>query len=207
MHSEAIDQLLSRALERPVRFEWAGSFADSLVGRFDGVSLELAGVATAWLSIERLTLRAAHAHLHPGLPARLAVESPEVAVTVGQRDVDPWVAGLGLPFGLELTEKGLRVHTEVAGLPVSDFETRLEVAQGWFVLRPQRAAVLGVPNALARFFRTYLPLPPLAAGVRLTEIEHGAGELTLHFGVDDFEEDLTPGMIRRLRRRLVPWVG
>ena len=207
MRSEAIDQLLSRALELPVRVHWEGSAADTLRGSFAGVQFELAGVATAWLSLERLTLRAEHAHLHPGLPARLAIEGARVSVTVGQRDVDPWVESLGLPFALELCEKGLRVHTEVAGLPLSDFETRLEVVRGWFVLRPQRAAVLGVPNALARFFRTYLPLPPLGKDVRLAEIEHASRRLTLHFEVEDFEEDLTPGMLRRLRRRLVPWVG
>ena len=207
MRSDAVDQLLTSYLELPVKVSWEGRLADAMRGRLEGVQVEVAGVATAWLPIERIAVHADCARFTPGLPARIRVEAPVVQVTVGQRDLDRWLDGFQLPFRLRLADGGLVVHTEIAGLALSEFETRLEVVRGWFVLRPQRATVLGIPNQLARLFRTYLPLPPLSPDARLVGIEHARGRLSLHFGISDFEEEVTPGMLVRLRRRLLPWVG
>src|SRR2546427_7448793 len=173
---------------------------DALRGSFEGICLEIAGVATAWLPLERIALRAARAVLTPGLPAVLAVEEPVVSLTVGQSDLDRWQRGFQLPFRLSLGEKGLIVNTELAGFALSEVETRLEVVNGWFLLRPRRASILGVPSQLARWFRAYLPLPPISPEASLTGIDHAADRLTLHFSVSDFEEEITPGMLQRLRR-------
>ncbi|HKA15337.1 MAG TPA: hypothetical protein VKH41_10005 [Myxococcota bacterium] len=207
MRSDAIDQWLSSYLELPVELSFEGSVGDALRGTFEGVALEVAGVATAWLPLERIALRAARATLTPGLPAKLAVSEPLVSITVGQRDLDRWQGRFQLPFRLSLGEKGVIVHTEVAGVALSEFETGLEVVNGWFVLRPRRAAILGIPSQLASWLRAYLPLPPVSPEARLSGIDHAADRLTLHFSINDFEEKVTPGMLQRLRKRLLPWVG
>jgi len=207
VRSDLLDRLISSALERPVRVSWQGGAADSLRGRFRSPSFEVQGVATAWLPLERIEARARSARLLPGLPARLAVEAPEVSITVGQGDLDRWVGGAGLPFRLRLAESGLVVRTALAGVELSEIETTLEVVRGWFLLRPRRARVLGIPSAAASWFRTYLPLPPLSPEARLMGIDHTLGALTLHIGVDGFEEELTPGLGGRLRRRLLPRFG
>jgi hypothetical protein len=207
VRSDAIDQWLSSYLEMPVKLAFEGSVGDALRGTFEGVSLEVAGVATAWLPLERIGLHAVRASLTPGLPAVLSVEEPVVSLTVGQRDLDRWQGRFQLPFRLQLGEKGLIVNTEVAGVALSELETRLEVVNGWFVLRPRSVSILGVPSQIARWFRAYLPLPPISPEARLTGIDHAADRITLHFSVSDFEEEITPGMLKRLRRRLLPWAG
>ena len=207
MRSDAIDQWLSSYLELPVKLSFEGSVGDALRGTFEGVGLEVAGVATAWLPLERIALHADKATITPGLPARLAVEAPVVSITVGQRDLDRWQGGSQLPFRLALGEKGLGVNAGLAGVVLSEFEAQLDVAGGWFVLRPRRATILGIPNQLASWFRAYLPLPPVSPEARLSGIDHAAGRITLHFSINDFEEEISPGMLERLRRRLLPWVG
>lgn len=187
-----------------MKLSWEGTAADPLRGYLNGLSFELAGIATAWMPLERIRLTSRRARFTPGLPAKLSVEAPELSITVGQRDLDRWLSGYGLPFRLQLAENGLVVHTEVAGLALSEFETTLDVVRGWFVLQPRRASVLGIPQGIARWFRTYLPLPPLSPEARLMGIDHAAGKLTLHIGVDGFEEDITSGLAGRLRRRILP---
>lgn len=207
MRSDAIDQWLSSYLEMPVKLSFEGSVGDALRGTFEGVSLEVAGVATAWLPLERIELHADRATLTPGLPARLAVEGPMVSITVAQRALDRWQRGSQLPFRLSLSEKGLVVNTGVAGIVLTEFEAQLEVTGGWFVLRPRRASILGIPGQLSSWLRAYLPLPPLSPEARLTGIDHAPERLTLHFSISDFEESVSPGMLKRLRKRLLPWVG
>ena len=207
MRSDAIDQWLSSYLEMPVRLAWEGGVGDALRGELAGVHFEMAGVATAWMPLERIAVHADRAQLTPGLPARIKVEAPVVQVTLGQRDLDRWQRGFQLPFKMELGEKGIVVHTEVAGLALSEFETKLEVVRGWFVLKPRRASILGVSSQVARLFRAYLPVPPLSPDARLAGIEHSKGRLALHFGISDFEEDVTPGMLSRIRQRVLPWTG
>ncbi len=206
MRSDALDQLLSSYLEQPVRLAWQGSVADALRGDFEGVHLEVGGVATAWLPLERIAVSARRTRFAPGLPASIRVEGPEVAVTLAERDLLRWLDGFQLPFRLELGEKGIVVHTEFAGLALSEVETRLEVVRGWFLLRPRRASILGIPSGAARLFRLYLPIPPLSPEARLVGIEHAPRRITLHFGIDDFDEEISIGLARRLRRRLLPWL-
>jgi hypothetical protein len=207
VRSDAIDQWLSSYLELPVKLSFEGSVGDALRGTFEGVGLEVAGVATAWLPLERIALHADKATITPGLPARLAVEAPIVSITVGQRDLDRWQGGSQLPFRVTLGEKGLGVNAGLAGVVLGEFEAQLEVARGWFVLRPRRASILGIPNQLASWFRAYLPLPPVSPEARLCGIDHAAGRITLHFAINDFEEEISTGMLDRLRKRLLPWVG
>ena len=206
MRSDAIDSVVSTFLKNPVRASWKGSTADSLRGSFAGPRLEFQGLATAWLPLERVVVLADHASFSPGLPAHVAVKRPRVVVAVGQSAVDAWVKRFRLPFRLELGSKSLSAHTEIAGFPVGEIEAGLQVVGGWFVLQPRRASIMGVPNYVASLFRTYLPLPPLTEETRLLSIEHAPGELQLTFGLDDFEEEVTPGLSERLRARVLPWV-
>jgi hypothetical protein len=204
VRSAALDEIVSRYLELPVRATWHGGAVDLLRGRLDDPRIELGGIATSWLPLEGVILCARRSRLTPGLPSRLHVEEPEVVALVGQRDVERWAARFQLPFELELTEQGILARARVAGLPLVEVEARLGVVGGWFVLKPRRASLLGVPNYAAWLFRTYLPLPRLAKGARLEEIGHEPGRIRLRFEVESFEEEITPGLAGRLRRRLLP---
>ena len=204
MRSEILDQIVGTYLKQPVKASWEGTPADLLRGTFDDANLELGGLATAWLPLEGVILSARRVEFLPGLPARIRVEQPSLSAIVGQRDVESWVERFALPFELHLTERGLLARARVAGLQIGEIEARLEVVGGWFALQPRRASLLGVPNYVAWLFRAYLPLPPLAAGARLDEIGHEDGRLRLRFEVDSFEEELTPGLLGRLRGRILP---
>lgn len=204
MRSDVLDQLVSRYLEQPVKASWEGSAADMLRGSFEDARLEFGGIATAWMPLEGVVLAARRAELVPGVPATIRIEEPSLLLSVGQADVTRWVERFQLPFELHLTEQGLLARAKVAGLQIGEVEARVGVVGGWFVLQPQRASLLGVPNYVAWLFRTYLPLPPLAEGANLEEIGHEEGRLRLRFEIDSFDEELTPGLVGRLRSRLLP---
>ena len=205
--SDAIDQVVSSFLKQPVEVRWDGSLADAFQGRFQDARISFDGVVTAWLPLERVILSAGEARIQPGVPARLEVSDPCFEFIVGQRDVDRWMQPFELPFSLHLEERGLRMKAEVKGFPVGEFQAQLEIVRGWFVLRPRRASLLGVPQYAASLFRTYLPVPPISAQTRLAGIEHEKGRLRVRFEVDDFEEPLTPGLFDRLRARVMPFAG
>ena len=90
-------------------------------------------------------------------------------------------------------------------MPVTKTETELRIQRGWFVLQPKRAEFLGVRARLVSMFRTYVPLPRLAPQTRLTGIEHAQGLLRLELSLDDFEEDVTIGLLDRLQKRFLPF--
>ena len=49
-----------------------------------------------------------------------------------------------------------------------------------------------------------MPVPPLSRDTRLAGIEHASGSLTLKFALSDFEEEITPGLLLRLRKKFFP---
>lgn len=204
MRSDVVDQLFSNYLKQPVKASWEGGPGDLLRGSFDEVRVEFGGLATAWLPLEGVVVSARRIEIRPGVPARIYVDEPTVHAIVGQRDVDAWLGGSQLPFELGLTERGIVAQAKIAGLQVGEVEASLEVIRGWFILQPRKASLLGIPNYAAWLFRTYLPLPPLAKGASLEEIGHEPGRLRLAFRVDGFEEDLSPGLLGRLRSRILP---
>ncbi|MCP5058132.1 MAG: hypothetical protein GY937_15610 [bacterium] len=207
MRSDAIDQVLSTYLRQPVRLSWKGAIADTILGTFERPRVELGGLATAWVPFEEVVLDADKVTFQPGVPARLAIEAPRVELAVGQAEIDKWMGRLQLPFRLLLEETSLIAKTRIAGFPVGELEARLDIVGGWFVLKPRRASILGIPGALAPLFRTYLPLPPLPQDARLVAIDHEPGLLRLTVEADDFEERITPGLVGRLQKRMMPGPG
>ena len=86
----------------------------------------------------------------------------------------------------------------------------LEVAGRFLRLAPKRMTIVGLPAPMARFFRGYLPLPPLPKGARITELRPGDGELEVTFQLDHIDEPLTPDIATRLRsltRLPIPGLG
>jgi hypothetical protein len=199
-----MDQLISSYFELPVRVDWSRATGVPFPDEFHDASLTLSGIATVWLDLKQVVWQAEHVRFVPGMPARVEVTRPRVAIAVGKAELDRWLKRFELPYRLELTRDGLIVHTEIAGFPVAELEARLEVISGWFVLQPKRASILGVPNYVASLFRTYLPLPPLAGNTRLEAIRHEPDLLRLTFGLEDFDEQITPGLLARLQKRLLP---
>ncbi len=205
MRSQTIDQLVSTYLRQPVALSWDGTLADPLRGSFDGVRLAFGGVGTAFLPLEEVVLAAKRARIIPGLPARIQIEGGTLEVAVGQPDIDRWMERFPLPFRLAIGSGGIVVKTEIRGFPVAEFEMQLEVVRGWFVLKPQRAAFMGVPGYVSSLLRSYLPLPPISEETRIVAIDHEPQRIRLTLGVDDFEEEVTPGLLDRVRRRVLPF--
>jgi hypothetical protein len=172
--------------------------------RFEEARLEFAGLATAWMDLKQVIWRADHVRFLPGMPAGVQVTGPRVEIAVGKDELARWLKRFELPYRIELTDDAIVVHTELAGLPVAELEAKLEVSGGWFVLQPRRATILGMPNYVASLFRTYLPLPPLAGNTQLETIRHEPDVLRLTFLLEDFEERITPGLLPRLQKRLLP---
>jgi hypothetical protein len=202
--SNMIDQLVSSYFEQPVRVHWEKASGLPFPDRFEGARLEFAGLATAWMDLKRVVWHADRVRFIPGLPARIEVTGPRVEIAVGQEAIDRWLRRFELPYRIELGADALIIHTEIAGFPIAQLEARLAVVNGWFVLQPKRATILGVPNYVAALFRTYLPLPPLTGSTRLVAIGHDPGLLRLTFALEDFTEDVMPGMMARVQKRLMP---
>ena len=100
--------------------------------------------------------------------------------------------------------------TGLRGIRVGEVLTELEVAGPFLRLAPKRATIAGLPTPLLRFFKGYLPLPPLPRGARITDVRPGDGELAVTFQIDELDEALTPDIARRLRtltRLPIPGLG
>lgn len=205
MRSDAIDELLSTYLKMPAKVSWTGALADSARGVFEGIRLELAGLAILALPFDRLVFRADRFQFTPGIPARIEAIGPRIEVSIDQRQIDRWLQRTGAPFELRLAEDAIEFQMDLKGFPLARTETELRIQRGWFVLRPKRAEFLGVRARLVSIFRTYLPLPRLAPQTRLTGIKHVEGALRLELGLDDFADVITPGLIERLQKRFLPF--
>lgn len=202
--SDLIDQLVGSYLTLPVLFSWREARGLPFPDTFSGARLELQGLATAWVNLEQIVWRADEVRFIHGLPASISLKTPSIELVIGQAELDRWLGQFRLPYRLELAAEGLIVHTEIAGFPLAQFETRLEVIGGWFALEPKRASILGVPGYVPSLFKSYLPLPPLSKETRLSNVTHKPGQLRLKFAIDDFEEEVSPGLLLRLRKRFFP---
>jgi len=202
--SDLIDQLVSSYLTLPVLVSWERASGLPFPDTFRQARLELQGLATAWVNLDQIVWEAEEVAFIPGLPARIELTSPSIEIAIGQAELDRWLGQFRLPYRLELAEDGLIVHTEIAGFPLAQFETKLEVVGGWFALEPKSASIFGVPGYVSSLFKSYLPLPPLSKEARLSAVTHRAGQLRLKFAIDDFAEEVSPGLLVRLRKRFFP---
>ena len=204
--SDLIDELLSTYLKVPVMLYWDSARGLPFPDQYMAPRAEFQGIATGWLDLERIACLADQAKFVHGIPARMKVDNPSVEITIGQKAMDRWLQRFALPYRLELGADALIVHTEIAGFPIAEFETTLDIIGGWFVLKPKRTSFFGVPAYVSSIFQTYLPVPPLSEDARLTGIEHSKGRLTLRFALSSFEEEITPGLLIRLRKKFFPVV-
>jgi hypothetical protein len=143
----------------------------------------------------------------PGIPARFQANAPQIELAIDQRQVDRWLDRAGAPFKLKLIEGGIDFRIDVGGFPISRAETELCVENGWFVLRPKRAEFLGLRNRLATLVRTFVPIPRLAPQTRFTGIKHEQGALRVILTLDDFTEEITPGLVDRMQERFLPFAN
>lgn len=197
-----LDTVSEAALGRPLRPRMQVSPGGLLRGEVDLLKIELPAYAVAGLVIDRFVVRAERLRVVPGLPPTLAATPVRLQAVVSQQNVDRWTKDLRLPFRLRLTEEGVVTTTGIGGIRVSEILTVPDISNGLLRLRPQRASLLGVPAPLVRFLRGYLPLPPLPRDAVLESVVPGAGELTLSFRIDEFEQAITPDVRKRLRQLL-----
>jgi hypothetical protein len=195
-----VDDASSRVLNHPIRPRIKATPNGLLKGELDVVKIEVPGVLAAGLLIDRLVVRAERVRITPGLPPHLKAGPVGIRAFVSQANVDRWVRTSRLPIRLELTADGVVLTTGLRGVRMGQVQADLEVAGPFLRLVPKRATIVGVPAPLARFFRGYLPLPPLPRGAKLTEIGHADGELAVTFGLDEVDEALTPDIARRVRQ-------
>lgn len=205
MRSDAIDDLVSTYLKMPAKVSWQGALADSVRGSFEGVRLELAGIAILALPFERLVLHADRFQFTPGIPARIEARRARLEITIDQRQLDLWLRRSRVPFELTLTDDTIEFEMQIGGFPIARTETELRVRRGWFVLQPKKAVFLGIRARLVSLFRTAIPLPRLAPQTRLSGIKHDPGVLRFELSLDDFSDIITPGLVDRLRQRFLPF--
>lgn len=205
-----VDDATARLVNHPIRPRVKVSPAGLLRGELDVVKVEVPAVLAAGLLIDRLVVRAERVRVTPGLPPHLKAGPVGLRAYVSQDNVDRWTRTSHLPIRLALTEQGLQLTTGVAGFRMSETLADLEVSGPFLRLAPKRMVIVGLPAPMARFFRGYLPLPPLPKGAHLTEVRHGDRELAVTFQIDHVDEPLTPGIARRLRtltRLPIPGLG
>jgi hypothetical protein len=205
-----VDDAASRVLDHPIRPRVKASPAGLLRGELDVVKVEVPAVLAAGLVLDRIVVRAEHVRIVPGLPPRLQAHPVGLRAYVSQDNVDRWTRTAHLPIRLRLTEEGVLLTTGVRGFRMSETLADLEVAGRFLRLAPTRMTIVGLPAPLARFFRGYLPLPPLPKGARITEVRPGDGELAVTFELERLDEPLTPDIARRLRtftRLPIPGLG
>jgi hypothetical protein len=205
-----IDASASRVLDHPIRPRIKASPAGMLRGELDVVKIEVPAVLAAGLVLDRLVIRAEHVRIAPGLPPRLQARPIGLRAYVSQANVDRWTRNARLPIRVGLTADGVVLNAGVGGLRMGEVLADLEVAGSFLRLAPKRVTIAGMPAPLVRFFRGYLPLPPLPRGARITEVRPGDGELAVTFQIDELDEPVTPDIARRLRslaRLPIPGLG
>ncbi len=205
-----VDETASRLLDHPIRPRVNVSPQGLLRGELDLVQVEVPAVLAAGLVLDRIVVRAQHLRIAPGLPPRVRAAPVSLRAYVSQANVDRWTHTARLPIRVALTEEGVIITTGVGGIRMSETLADLEVAGPWLRLAPKRMRIVGVSAPLARLFRSYLPLPPLPKGARITDVHHGAGRLAVTFALDELDEPLTPDIARRLRsltRLPIPGLG
>lgn len=194
-----IDSTASRLVDHPIRPRIKMSPQGLLRGELDVVKVEVPAVLAAGLVLDRVVVRAERVRVAPGFPPRLQAGPVGLRAWVCQEHVDRWTHTARLPIRLELTEGGVLLTTGVGGFRMSETLADLEVAGRFLRLAPKRMTIVGLPAPMARFFRGYLPLPPLPKGARITDVTPGDGELVVTFELARIDEPLTPDIARRLR--------
>lgn len=195
-----VDGVALRVLDHPIRPRVKVSTAGLLRGELEVVKVEVPAVLAAGLVLDRMTVRAEHVRVSPGLPPRLHAGPVTLRAYVSQDNVDRWTRASHLPIKLTLTEDGVMITTGLRGIRMGEVLADLEVAGSFLRLAPKRMTIVGLPTPLVRFFRGYLPLPPLPKGARLAEVTPGDGELAVTFAIEHLDEPLTPDIARRVRQ-------
>jgi hypothetical protein len=194
-----VDDAASRILDHPIRPRVKMTAAGMLKGELDVVKIEVPAVLAAGLVLDRIVVRAEHVRIAPGLPPHLHAGPVTLRAYVSQENVDRWTHTARLPIRLALTTEGVMLTTGVRGFKMSETVADLEVAGRFLRLAPTRMTIVGLPTPLVRFFRGYLPLPPLPKGARITDVQPGDGELAVTFELEHVDEPITPDIARRLR--------
>lgn len=197
-------------IDHPIRPRVQVSPQGLLRGELDLLQVEVPAVLAAGLVLDRIVLRTQRLRVVPGLPPRVQAAPVSLRAYVSQANVDRWTRTARLPLRLALTEEGVLLTTGVRGIRTSETLADLEVSGPFLRLAPKRMTIVGLPAPLARFFRGYLPLPPLPKGARINQVRPGAGRLAVTFALDALDEPLTPDIARRLRsltRLPIPGLG
>ncbi|MET0729379.1 MAG: LmeA family phospholipid-binding protein [Acidimicrobiales bacterium] len=194
-----VDGTASRVVDHPVRPRVKVTRTGLLRRELDIVQVEVPAVLAAGLVLDRIVVRAEHVRISAGLPPHLHAAPVSVRAYVSQENVDRWVRTAHLPINLALTAEGALLTTRVRGFQVSETLADLEVSGRFLRLVPTRLKIAGRSAPLVRFFRGYLPLPPLPKGARLTEVRHADRELAVTFALERLDEPISLHLARRLR--------
>lgn len=205
-----VDDAASRIVDHPIRPRLRVTPPGLLRAELDLMQVEVPAVLAAGLVLDRVVVRAEHVRIAPGLPPRLQAAPVSLRAYVSQANVDRWTHTARLPIRLALTEEGVLLTTGVRGFRMSETLADLEVSGRFLRLAPKRMTIVGLPTPLVRFFRGYLPLPPLPKGARISQVHPGDGQLAVTFALERLDEPLTPAVARRLRsltRLPIPGLG
>lgn len=193
-----VDDTASRIIDHPIRPRVKVSPSGMLRGELDVVKVTIPAVLAAGLVLDRVVVRAERVRIAPGLPPRLQAGPVTLRAYVSQDNVDRWTRTAHLPIRLVLTDEGVLLTTGFGGFKMSETLADLEVAGRFLRLAPKRMTIVGLPTTLVRFFKGYLPLPPLPKGARISDVRHDDGELAVTFALEHLDEPITPDIARRL---------
>jgi len=199
----AVDQAVTRLVDRPTQIRWNASPLDTIRGRVGLMTVGVVDVDVGGLNLERVVLRIHDARIDPFPRPRLRGGPVEVKVVVTQSAIDAWLRRVGLPLRLELTPEGVMSSGRLGGVQVARVLTELSIESGWLRLRPVRAVGRDVPGAISRLISGNLPLPALRTGARLVGVEHHPRELVARVLVEDLDEPINADLYRGVRRRVV----
>ena len=205
-----VDSASSRVLDHPIRPRVKATPRGMLRGELDVVKIEIPAVLASGLVLDRIVVRAEHVRVVPGFPPRFRAGPVGLRAFVSQRYVDQWTKATHLPIRVQLTAEGVVLTTGLRGIKMTETLAELEVVGRFLRLAPQRMTIVGLPTPMIRFFRGYLPLPPLPNGARIVDVQPGEGQLAVTFQIEEIDEALTPDLARRLplfARLPIPGLG
>ncbi len=188
----------------PVGLRLRADPADLVRGRLSTLVIDVRAVRMAGLVADRAVIHIEDLTIAPGLPPRVQSGPVGVKVVVTQANVDRWTRAGHVPLRLRLSDEGVLVQAGVAGLHVGEVLANIDVDGALLTLRPVRASMLGLQTPLVGLLRGYLPLPPLPTGARLSRVDPGDGRIDVFFTLPPLDEPISPAIMRRLRRLLLP---
>jgi hypothetical protein len=144
--------------------------------------------------LDHLRVEAHHVRLETGIVARMRSAPVEMEGRLGQSGVDDWVERMRRDtdadvMAIELFAPGV-VRVRLRSWLEAEVAVRLAEDEAEVILEATRVQVrgVGIPFVHTRIPSRHIPVPPLAHGLRLTDLEVTDMEIIAHGRIDEVRE-------------------